>query len=128
MNFCEATSEPTDTGVSGGYSKGATLPLYSWYPGFIKRRFGRLAVTTKPELANHATYPAVHWFSYYQLAAYLSARGMECFDRFDMIDVSRLSAVPRVAVAAARAAATLRFIGHALTEGTTVFGIKRAIH
>lgn len=103
-----------------------TLPLYSWYPGFIKHKFERLAVTTRPELANYAKYPAVHWFSYYQLAAYLAARGMQCFDRFDLIDTSRLSPVSRFAVAAARAAAPLRFIGHTLTEGTMVFGIKRA--
>ncbi len=39
------------------------LPLYSWYPGFLKRRYERLAKTTRPELANFAIYPAVHWFS-----------------------------------------------------------------
>ena len=100
------------------------LPLYSWYPGFVKRRFERLAVTSRPELANHAKYPAVHWFSPYQLAAYLSARGVECFDRFDVIDASRRSALARFVVRGVRAAALLRFLGHVLTEGTTVFGIK----
>jgi len=101
------------------------LPLYSWYPRFIKRRCEHLAVTTKPALANYAKYPAVHWFSYYGLAAYLEARGVRCFDRFDMIDTTRLSTVPRAAIAAARAAAPLRFFGHVMTEGTSVFGIKR---
>jgi 2-polyprenyl-3-methyl-5-hydroxy-6-metoxy-1,4-benzoquinol methylase len=101
------------------------LPFYSWYPGFIKRKVEHLAVTTRPELANHARYPAVHWFSYVQLSSYLSARGVQCFDRFDMIDVTGLSAVARAAVAAARAVPPLRFLGHALTEGTVVFGIKR---
>jgi 2-polyprenyl-3-methyl-5-hydroxy-6-metoxy-1,4-benzoquinol methylase len=101
------------------------LPLYSWYPRFAKRRIERLAVTTRPQLANHAKYPAVHWFSYYQLAGYLSVRGIRCFDRFDMIDVAGLSTLPRFAIAAARAAAPLRFFGHVLTEGTTVFGVKR---
>ena len=43
------------------------LPLYSWYPGPIKRYFERLAVTSRPDLANFAKYPAVHWFSYYGL-------------------------------------------------------------
>jgi ubiquinone/menaquinone biosynthesis C-methylase UbiE len=102
------------------------LPLYSWYPRFMKRKFEHLAVTTRPELANYAKYPAVHWFSYYQLAAYLSARGVQCFDRFDMIDTARLPKLPRAAVAAARAAASLRFLGQVMTEGTTVYGIKRA--
>ena len=101
------------------------LPLYSWYPGFVKRRFERLAVTSRPALANHAKYPAVHWFSPYQLTAYLSARGVECFDRFDMIEASRLSTLPRCVVRAVRAARLLRFFGHVLTEGTTIFGVKR---
>ena len=101
------------------------LPLYSWYPAFVKRKFERLAVTSRPELANHAKYPAVHWFSSYQLTAYLSACGIECFDRFDMLDVSKLSMLPRLAVTAACVAPPLRLLAHVLTEGTTIFGIKR---
>lgn len=54
------------------------LPLYSWYPAFIKRRCEKLARTTKPEWANYATYPAVNWFSYWSLKKYLGSRGMRC--------------------------------------------------
>jgi 2-polyprenyl-6-hydroxyphenyl methylase/3-demethylubiquinone-9 3-methyltransferase len=43
------------------------LPLYSWYPRPIKKHFERLAVTTRPELANYARYPAVNWFTYREL-------------------------------------------------------------
>jgi ubiquinone/menaquinone biosynthesis C-methylase UbiE len=32
------------------------LPLYSWYPNFLKRYFERLAVTTRPKLANYVKY------------------------------------------------------------------------
>ena len=39
------------------------LPIYSWYPAALKRHFERLAITTRPDLANHARYPAVHWFT-----------------------------------------------------------------
>lgn len=60
------------------------LPMYSWYPAFLKRRYERLAVTTRPELVNHAKYPAVHWFTYYQLAAYLAQHGFTSMDRFDL--------------------------------------------
>ena len=38
------------------------------------------------ELANYTRYAAVHWFSYYQLAAYLLfIRRVQCFDRFDVM-------------------------------------------
>ncbi len=50
------------------------LPFYSWYPGFLKRHYERLAVTTRPELVNHAKYPAVHWFTFFGLKPYLRAR------------------------------------------------------
>lgn len=63
-----------------------TLPFYSWYPGFLKRRYERLAVTTRPEVANYAKYPAVNWFTFYSLRKYLITRGFSRFlDRLDMI-------------------------------------------
>lgn len=62
------------------------LPAYSWYPGFLKRRYERLAVTSRPELANYAKYPAVHWFTYFGLRDYLKPLGFHCMDRFDTMD------------------------------------------
>ena len=103
------------------------LPLYSWYPRRLKRRFERLAVTTRPALANHATYPAVHWFTFYSLRDYLAARGLDCFDRFDMIDTESLSGAARFAVTLARAFPPVRFIGHMCTEGTAVFALKNSM-
>jgi 2-polyprenyl-6-hydroxyphenyl methylase/3-demethylubiquinone-9 3-methyltransferase len=40
------------------------LPFYSWYPRALKQHFERLAVTTRPDLANDATDPAGHWCSF----------------------------------------------------------------
>src|SRR5262245_23063725 len=103
------------------------LPLYSWYPGRLKRRFERLAVTTRPALANHATYPAVHWFTFYSLRDYLAARGLACHDRFDMMDLETLSGGACLAVTMARALPPVRFIGHMCTEGTAVFALKESM-
>jgi 2-polyprenyl-6-hydroxyphenyl methylase/3-demethylubiquinone-9 3-methyltransferase len=58
------------------------LPLYSWYPAPLKRYCERLARTTRPQLANYATYPAVNWFTFNQLCAALEPMGFRCFDRF----------------------------------------------
>ncbi|MCS6945211.1 MAG: class I SAM-dependent methyltransferase [Sutterellaceae bacterium] len=103
------------------------LPLYSWYPPFVKRRCERLAMTTRPALANYAKYPAVHWFTWYTLRDFLTQRGFECFDRLDMVETDRLGVVLRLLVQAARVLAPLRFCAHVATEGTTVFAIKRAV-
>lgn len=101
------------------------LPGYSWYPAPIKRYVERLSVTTRPDLANFARYPAVNWFSYFQLRRWLAARGVHSRDRFDMIDAGRESVVRRWLIAAIQTLAPLRWVAHLCTEGTTLFGIKR---
>ena len=103
-----------------------TLPFYSWYPHFLKRRFERLAVTTRPEIANYCKYPAVNWFSYYSLAAYLQDRGFRCLDRFDMMDTESLGTFVKLAVGLVRALPPLRFVGHVFTPGSTVFAVKNS--
>lgn len=101
------------------------LPCYSWYPRFLKRRYEKLAVTTRPELVNYARYPAVHWFTFYQLARYLARHGLRCMDRFDMIDTAKLSAGPRLVVQLARQLPPLKWLGHVLTPSTIIFAVKR---
>lgn len=100
------------------------LPMYSWYPGFLKRRYERLAVSTRPEIANHAKYPAVNWFSFYSLAAYLEKRGFHCLDRFDLIDTETIGTLPKLAVSLVRSMPPLRFAGQVLTPHTVLFAIK----
>jgi 2-polyprenyl-6-hydroxyphenyl methylase/3-demethylubiquinone-9 3-methyltransferase len=100
------------------------LPLYSWWPAPLKRRCERLAVTTRPALANHAKYPAVHWFTFYGLRDYLAARGVHARDRFDMIDTAGRGRAARGLVHLVRAVPALRFAGHVATPGTTLFALK----
>jgi 2-polyprenyl-6-hydroxyphenyl methylase/3-demethylubiquinone-9 3-methyltransferase len=100
------------------------LPGYSWYPGFVKRRYERLAVTTRPELVSHATYPAVHWFTPYGLKDYLGRFGLHAFDRFDVMDLRGRSALQRIAIGACRKSRLVRFLAYVATEGTTLFALK----
>jgi 2-polyprenyl-3-methyl-5-hydroxy-6-metoxy-1,4-benzoquinol methylase len=101
------------------------LPFYSWYPPRLKNRFEQLALTTRPDLANFARYPAVNWFTFYRLQAYLGCRGFESMDRFDMIDVKGRSAPVRLLVSSVRSVSALRFIGQICTGGTRILAIKR---
>src|SRR5690606_27989416 len=100
------------------------LPAYSWYPKFLKRHYVRRALTTRPELVNFATYPAIHWFSPYGLSSFLARRGVTALDRFDLIDVESKGMAARGLVAATRALPPLRFAGHLLTPSTVLVGIK----
>lgn len=62
------------------------LPLYSWYPAPLKRYYEKRAITDRPELANYARYPAVHWFTVYGLRRALRHRGLDRFlDRADFL-------------------------------------------
>lgn len=96
------------------------LPAYSWYPGFVKRHIERRAVTDWPAVANYVKYPAVNWFSFYQLRRYLAARGFSASDRFDVMRLDDKPTLARLAVKLVRTLPPLRFIGHVLTPATIV--------
>jgi 2-polyprenyl-6-hydroxyphenyl methylase/3-demethylubiquinone-9 3-methyltransferase len=103
------------------------LPLYSWYPSRIKRRYERLASTTRPDLANFARYPAVTWFTFYSLRDVLARSGFQSLDRFDVMAARKKSGLPRWAVAAVRAVPPLRWLGHVCTPGTGILAIKQGL-
>ncbi len=100
------------------------LPLYSWYPGPLKRYCERLAVTTRPALASYATYPAVNWFSFYGLRDFLEALGFRCLDRFDLLDTAGKGAITQFIVTMLRAVPLLRFLGHVATPSTYLVAVK----
>jgi len=100
------------------------LPAYSWYPAGLKRHFENLAVTTRPELANHAKYPAVNWFDPYSLGAELASWGFIWRDRFDLVDTAKKGILAKVLVGAIRALPPLRLLAHFCTSGTMVLGLK----
>lgn len=100
-----------------------SLPFYSWYPKPLKRHYERLAVTTRPELANYAAYPAVNWFTYFQLRDFLARFGMESEDRFDLMDDND-SQVRRLALAVIRRVPPVRWLAHSLSPSTALFARK----
>ncbi len=100
------------------------LPLYSWYPAPVKRRCERLATTSRPSIANYATYPAVNWFSFYGLREFLRPLGFRCLDRFDVVDSSAKSRAQRLVLTAIRKSSVLRFLGHVATPGTMLLAVR----
>jgi 2-polyprenyl-3-methyl-5-hydroxy-6-metoxy-1,4-benzoquinol methylase len=101
-----------------------SLPAYSWYPSRLKKYCEKLSTTTHPHWVQHATFPAVHWFTYYQLRDYLDARGVTASDRFDIMRTSA-SRLKTAAVAAIRASRAVRFAAHVLTPYTVAVGHRR---
>lgn len=72
------------------------LPLYSWWPPALKRLAVRLALGPLPALANHSAWPALHWFSYFQLKRFLEPRGLSVRDRFDCMDIATVGWAKRL--------------------------------
>jgi len=100
------------------------LPLYSWYPAPLKRHFERLSVTTRPELVNHARYPAVHWFSFFQFRTLLQPRGYNCLDRFDTKAMQRNDLPKQLVLRAIQRLPPLRWLAHVLTPYTYLVAVK----
>jgi ubiquinone/menaquinone biosynthesis C-methylase UbiE len=100
------------------------LPLYSWYPNRVKRYFEKLAVSSRPDLANYATYPAVNWFTFYSLRDELLQYEFSCMDRFDIMDLARKNLGLKLAVSTIRAVPVLRWFAHVACQGTFIVALK----
>jgi ubiquinone/menaquinone biosynthesis C-methylase UbiE len=101
------------------------LPLYSWYPGLVKRHFERLAITARPDLANHAKYPAVNWFDPYSLGRELARHGLAYRDRFDIVDTADKGGLAKFVISSIQALPPLRFFAHVCTSSTLLLGVKK---
>jgi 2-polyprenyl-6-hydroxyphenyl methylase/3-demethylubiquinone-9 3-methyltransferase len=101
------------------------VPFYSWFPGPIKRRYEQLAVTTRPELVNHAKYPAVNWFTFGKLRRALDVRAVDCRDRFEVGDTDGRGATASLVVGLLKRSAVARSLARFVTPYTIVLGVKR---
>jgi 2-polyprenyl-6-hydroxyphenyl methylase/3-demethylubiquinone-9 3-methyltransferase len=104
------------------------LPMYSWWPAPLKRVGFRLASTKYPALANYSPCPARHWFTVFQLESELERRGMQAFDRLDMMDLKNRPAAVATLIEAARHNRIVKALLYLFLTGTIVFGVKKDHH
>ncbi len=100
------------------------LPLYSWYPASLKRYWVRRALSDRPELVNHAKFPAVNWFSFYSLRGALARRGFRCRDRFQVMSADGRGRLIGACVKLVRSQPILRWLGQMATPYAMVVAIK----
>lgn len=101
------------------------LPMYSWYPAFVKKKVVEMTRTTHPQLANYATYPALHWFTFYELRKYGRARGFSSFDRFDLAASGKNGRLKQTVLTAITRLAPLRLLAHMTHDGTAWAAVKQ---
>jgi 2-polyprenyl-6-hydroxyphenyl methylase/3-demethylubiquinone-9 3-methyltransferase len=101
-----------------------TLPAYSWYPGWLKRRCVKRSLTTHRNWVNFAAYPAVTWFDPYWLGDEFRKRGLAPLDRFALFAAHADSSAKRIIGQIAIRFPPARFLGHVLTSGTRMLGRK----
>lgn len=100
------------------------LPLYSWWPGFIKRPVPALVRDRYPALAGYSPCPAQHWFSIFDLKRELANRGMETQDRLDVMALDDKPQPLAALVRLARRYAAVRSLFYLFYTGTIVFAFK----
>lgn len=101
------------------------LPLYSWFPTPLKRHFVEKAQTDRPDLANYATYPALHWFSFYSLKAALVKRGFTKFyDRYDLSLAREATGKKGLVYKITTSTPITRFLAYLTSAGSTIVAMK----
>ena len=101
------------------------LPLYSWYPTPLKRYWLRRAQTDRPDLANFATYPAFHWFTFASLRTALRKRGFtKFFDRFDLSLARGAFGLKKPVYTVITSTALTRFLAYFTTESSVIIAVK----
>ena len=102
-----------------------TLPGFSWYPAPLKRHYIRLAETTRPELANHAKYPAYNWFTAGELRSALHAMGFDrCYDRFDLTAMKNHPMPTSLLLSVLTTVPAARFLAEFFSVRTTLVAIR----
>lgn len=100
------------------------LPVYSWWPKFLKNLAVKAAAGPFPALANYTPWPAIHWFSYFQLRDCLSNHGLSVRDRFDCMDITNKGRLKRSIRDLAVSSELGRRFAYLLVGGVIVLGRK----
>ena len=104
------------------------LPGYSWYPAPLKRHFVEKSLSDRRDLANYATYPALHWLTYYSLRSKLKQCGFnEFYDRYDLSLARGAAGKKGLVYKLVTSTAMTRFLAYFTNTGSTIIAIKAAL-
>jgi ubiquinone/menaquinone biosynthesis C-methylase UbiE len=103
------------------------FPFYPWIPGRIKKRILDKIMQHRPDLVNYTEYPAIHWFSYENLKAFLYSLGYKVCTRLDMIEKADLrgwKAAAKPSLLIIKKVHWLRYLYYFYSNDVSVYAIK----
>ena len=107
------------------------FPFYPWIPERIKTIIIDKIMKHRPDLVNYTEYPAIHWFTYEKLKAFLHALGYQVFTRLDLIEKSDLQgwkATAKPGLPIIKNVHLLRYLYYFYSLDVSVYAIMRARH
>lgn len=112
------------------YTDEVTLPLYPYYPGFVKRRVIRLALTKSPHLVHHSPTPAVNWLMPGTLKREFARAGFgEVKDAFDVVQPHQVArkkqAIARIVLPVLRRVPLLKTLAYFGYPALKIYAVKR---
>lgn len=104
------------------------LPLFPYYPGWVKRRLLKLAVDRFPSWVNYSPTPACNWFTPGGLKRAFSETGFsEVYDVFDLLRSEELAGkrkVGRLILPIVKRVKFLRGFIHMAVPGLRVYAVR----
>jgi 2-polyprenyl-6-hydroxyphenyl methylase/3-demethylubiquinone-9 3-methyltransferase len=73
------------------------FPFYPWLPKPIRDRALSWIMKHRRDLVNYTDYPAIHWFSYRQVARVLRDMNLEVYDRLDLMQSAQMTGLRSIA-------------------------------
>jgi ubiquinone/menaquinone biosynthesis C-methylase UbiE len=104
------------------------FPFYPWLPARVKTVVLAAIMKHRPSMVNYTEFPAIHWFTYEQLKAFLTRLGYVVSTRLDLVeekDLSGWKAAARPVLRALREVPLLRRLYYLYSRDVSVYATKR---
>jgi 2-polyprenyl-6-hydroxyphenyl methylase/3-demethylubiquinone-9 3-methyltransferase len=105
------------------------FPFYSWLPERLKRPILAAIMKHRPWMVNYTSLPAVHWFTYEGLRAFLEGLGYDVRTRVDMLRRSELTgwkAAAKPVLRLLQSVGLLRYVYYFYSSDVSIYALKRA--
>ena len=105
------------------------FPFYPWIPERIKKIIIAKIMKHRPDLVNYTEYPAIHWFTYEKLKAFLHPLGYQVFTRLDLVEKSDLrgwKATAKPGLPIIKNVQLLRYLYYFYSLDVSVYAIMRS--